>query len=79
MSGITTPEKTVSYTYDAEGLRIKEDDGTGAKWYLIDKQLPYGQVTNDPASMLGIAALFYSLLKKHFFGAPFRRNQPSAL
>jgi hypothetical protein len=29
---------------DPDGLRIKEDDGTGAKWYLIDMQLPYGQV-----------------------------------
>jgi RHS repeat-associated protein len=24
--------------------RIKTDDGTDVKWYLIDKQLPYGQV-----------------------------------
>jgi RHS repeat-associated protein len=29
---------------DAEGSRIKADDGTAAKWYLIDKLLPYGQV-----------------------------------
>jgi hypothetical protein len=32
----------MTYDYDAEGSRIKEDDGSAAKWYLVDKQLPFG-------------------------------------
>jgi RHS repeat-associated protein len=35
---------SMTYEYDADGSRIKADDGTAAKWYLIDKQLPFGQV-----------------------------------
>jgi hypothetical protein len=31
----------MTYQYDAEGSRVKADDGNAAKWYLIDKQFPY--------------------------------------
>jgi RHS repeat-associated protein len=44
MTSVTGPATTMTYAYDAEGSRIKADDGTTAKWYLINKQLPYGQV-----------------------------------
>ena len=56
MSSVSGPGVTATYTYDAEGLRIKTDDGTGSKWYLYDKQLPYGQVIAEYGAQLELIA-----------------------
>jgi RHS repeat-associated protein len=44
MASVTNLDGSTSYIYDYEGSCIKTNDGSGAKWYLIDKQLSYGQV-----------------------------------
>lgn len=50
MALVSGPSVPVSYEYDANGARIKKDDGNGPEWYLIDKQLPYGQVIAEYSS-----------------------------
>jgi RHS repeat-associated protein len=78
MAAVSGPNGTVSYTYDAEGSRIKTDDTQGAKWYLIDKQLPYGQVIAEYADggsltcdyVYGLERISQSRgASKHFYGA----------
>jgi RHS repeat-associated protein len=44
MASVTGPGISVNYEYDADGRRVKETVGGISKQYLIDRQLPYGQV-----------------------------------
>jgi RHS repeat-associated protein len=44
MMSVQGPGVFVTYTYDAEGRRVGETTTAGTTGYLIDAQLPYGQV-----------------------------------
>jgi RHS repeat-associated protein len=44
MASATGPGLDVQYSYDADGRKVKEVSGTSVTQYLIDRQLPYGQV-----------------------------------
>ncbi len=44
MASVSGPGVSVQYVYDADGRRAKETAGATVKQYLIDRQLPYGQV-----------------------------------
>jgi RHS repeat-associated protein len=44
MESVNGPSVSVSYEYDNAGQRVSENSASGEKNYLIDYQLPYGQV-----------------------------------
>ncbi|MBN1984566.1 MAG: RHS repeat protein [Chitinivibrionales bacterium] len=50
MASVSGPSGVFSYQYDAEGRRVQESDGSSVKNYLIDAQLPYGQVVAEYAN-----------------------------
>jgi RHS repeat-associated protein len=47
MVSVTGPGVSVTYTYDHNEQRVSESNATGTMHYLIDYQLPYGQVIAD--------------------------------
>jgi RHS repeat-associated protein len=44
MASVSGPDVLATYDYDAAGQRVSETTASGTKKYLIDYQLPYGQV-----------------------------------
>jgi YD repeat-containing protein len=47
MAQVSGPGALVTYAYDHSGQRVSETSGAGTKKYLIDYQLPYGQVVGE--------------------------------
>jgi RHS repeat-associated protein len=47
MASVSGPGVLATYDYDAAGQRVSETTASGTKKYLIDYQLPYGQVVAE--------------------------------
>jgi RHS repeat-associated protein len=62
MASVTGPGISVTYGYDQNGLKVSETTAGNTKQYLVDYQLPYGQVvaeTDDAGNPL--ASYIYGL------------------
>lgn len=49
MANISGPGINVSYTYDADEKRVKEEAGGVARQFLVDPLLPFGQAPCEPS------------------------------
>jgi YD repeat-containing protein len=58
MASVSGPNVFVTYDYDAAGQRVSETSGTTTKKYLIDYQLPYGQVVAETDGSNNLAASY---------------------
>jgi len=59
--GVSAPNLSVSYAYDADGVRVSSTVKGVTTEYLVDKNLPYAQVLEELVNDSAIASYVYGL------------------